>query len=84
MVLDRDDDGAPADGQPHPDVEDEECKERKEEEDEEGSLEEVLRGVQRCAEGRLLSYVVMEWVSERRPVLFTRSLFEFRSAQTGT
>ena len=69
LVLDRDDDGEPADGQPHPDVKEDEGEEGKEEEEEEGSLKEELRGVQRCAEGRLLSYVAMEWVTEKRPVI---------------
>ena len=39
-----DDDGAPADGQAHPDVEEDEGQEGKEEEEEEGSLKEELRG----------------------------------------
>ena len=57
-------DGVPADGQPHADVEDDEREEGEEEEEEEGSLKEECRGVQRCAKGRLLSFVVMEWVPE--------------------
>ena len=56
---------APADGQPHADVEDDEGQERKEEEEEEGSLKEEFRGFQRCAKGRLLSYIAMEWITER-------------------
>ena len=45
FVLDhRDDNGAPADGQAHPDVEEDEGQEGKEEEEEEGSLKEELRG----------------------------------------
>ena len=39
---------APADGQPHADVEDDKCQERKEKEEEEGSLKEKFWGVQRC------------------------------------
>ena len=56
---------APADGQPHADVEDDEGQERKEEEEEEGSLKEEFRGFQRCAKGRLLGNIFMEWVPER-------------------
>ena len=56
---------APADGQPHADVEDDKCQERKEEEEEEGSLKEKFWGVQRCTKSRLFSYIVMEWVPER-------------------
>ena len=37
---------APADGQPHADVEDNEGEEGEEEEEEEGSLKEEFRGVQ--------------------------------------
>ena len=76
LVLDRDDDGEPADGQPHPDVKEDEGEEGKEEEEEEGSLEEerLERGVQRSAEGRLLGYVAMEWVTERRPFIIHKIL----------
>ena len=44
--MDHRDIGAPADGQAHPDVEEDEGEEGKEEEEEEGSLKEELRGVQ--------------------------------------
>ena len=57
---------APADGQPHADVEDNEGQERKEEEEEEGSLKEEFWGLQRRTKGRLLSYIAMERVTERR------------------